>query len=67
MALQGSMEIFLTFRGPRSKKMLRTPYVDFTNMFTYSFYVYRSQKRKKTVKTSLCFCPFEIYVWKSNL
>jgi hypothetical protein len=34
--------------------------VNFINMFTYSFYIYRSQKSKKTVKSSVSFCAFGI-------
>jgi len=34
---------------------LKSRGVDFTNMFTQSFYAQRSQKRKKTVKSSVSF------------
>jgi len=33
-------------------------WVDFTNMFTHSFYARRSKERKKTVKSSVSFCAF---------
>jgi len=39
--------------------------VDFTNMFTQSLYVCRSQKRKKTVKPSVFICALGIWACKS--
>jgi len=36
--------------------MKLTPEVNFTNMFKSSFYMHRSQKRKKTVKSQVSFC-----------
>jgi len=44
-----------------------SPGVNFTNMFTQSFWVRRSQKRKKTVKSTVSFCAFEICAGKSCL
>jgi len=53
--LQKSVEDFLR-RG-----------VDFTSMFMLSFYTCKSQKRKKTVKSSVSFCAFGIYLLKCCL
>jgi len=39
--------------------------VDFTNMFTCSFYLRWFQKRKSSVKSSLSFCTFGICAHKS--
>jgi hypothetical protein len=36
------------------------PMVDFTDMFMRSFYMRKSQKRKKTVKSLVSFCDFWI-------
>jgi len=41
------------------------PGVDFTYMFTRSFYVRISQKRKNSVELSVCFCAFVIYAVKA--
>jgi len=38
---------------------------DFTNAFTSSFYEQRSQKRKKTVKSSATFCALGICLIKA--
>ncbi len=43
------------------------PGVNFTNMFTSSFYLCRSQKRKNSVKSSVSFCAFGICAHKSCL
>jgi len=37
-----------------------TPAVDFTNMLRHSFYVRKSQKQKRTFKSSVSFCAFGI-------
>ncbi len=39
--------------------------VNFTNMFTCRFYLRRSQKRKKTLKSPVFTCAFEICTRKS--
>jgi len=39
--------------------------VDFTNLFTSSFYLCRSQKCKMTVKSLVSFCAFGIWASKS--
>ncbi len=51
-----------------SAKMLvkLTKGVDFTNMFTKSFYLWRSQNRKKIVKSSGSFCAFGICALKAS-
>jgi hypothetical protein len=44
----------------------RVPGVDLTNLFTRSFYVGRSQKREKSVKLSVSFCTFGVYLVKAE-
>jgi len=41
--------------------------VDFTNIFTQSFYARRSQKHKNTVMSSMSFCAFGICPQKAAL
>jgi len=41
--------------------------LDFTNIFTWSFYARSSQKRKNSVKSSVSFYAFGIYRRKSNV
>jgi len=42
------------------------PGVDFTNIFTQSYYMHSSQKRKNSVKSWVSFYAFGIYVRKSS-
>jgi len=48
-----------------SKNPFFTTDVDFTNMFTRSFYAGRSLKGKNSVKLSVSFCAFGIFADKS--
>jgi len=60
-------KVLLYEKGTCKMLMKLTPGVYFIYMLTSSFYVRRSQKHKKTVKSSVSFCTLEICVQKSCL
>jgi len=51
--------------GPKSFDVDLETWDQFHQHFTHSFYACRSQKHKKTVKSAVFFCAFEIYTHKS--
>jgi len=54
---------FLLLGAQRLVKL--TPGIDFINIFTRSFYTYKSPQPKNSIKLSVSFYAFGIYVRKS--
>jgi len=69
--IQSSCQYLFTLLGSTGSKaagrtlMKWTPGLNFTNIFTYSFYARSSQKRKNLIKLSVSFYAFGIYWLKS--